>query len=261
VTQVDDDAGDRLRRLFSGLALAAAALTFVVVVASAYIRHAQTDVHLARVAHRLAATGVLALVIGMLLLAWTQRPVWRREGTLALAALAVALALAVLGLVTPGARLPAIAAGNLLGGYAMLAVLAAAWAAGEKDSLPVGTRRLAAVALALVFVETFLGWARFEAAHVVVAAAVTALGAVAAWRLRSARPRLAAGIAALLAAGIALGFAVEAPGAAVAVAVAHNALAAGLVALLAATTTRAGSDSTFRTADLNSRSPESRVRP
>jgi cytochrome c oxidase assembly protein subunit 15 len=208
------------------------------VVASAYIRHAQTDVHLARVAHRLAATGVLALVIGMLLLAWTQRPVWRREGTFALAALAIALALAVLGLVTPGARLPAITAGNLLGGYAMLAVLVAAWASVEGGQSPPAARWFAGAGLALVFIETFLGWARFDAAHILVAIAVAALAAIVAWRLRSARPRLAAGIVVLLAIGSALGFALEAPGTAVAVAVAHNALAAGLAALLTATTTR-----------------------
>ena len=84
-----------------------------------------TAVRLVRIAHRLAATSVLALVIGMLLVAWTQKPAWKREGGLALAALFVAAALAVLGLATPGAKFPAVTLGNLLGGYLMLALLSA----------------------------------------------------------------------------------------------------------------------------------------
>ncbi|MEP7183571.1 MAG: COX15/CtaA family protein [Betaproteobacteria bacterium] len=140
----------RLRRFFAAMAIAAAALTFVVIVASAFMRHTQaglgcadwpacyarmaadvpdstpsTGVRIARIAHRLAATSVLALVVGMLLVAWTQRPTWKREGTLALAAFVVAAALAVLGILTPGAKLPAVTLGNLGGGYLMLALFAA----------------------------------------------------------------------------------------------------------------------------------------
>lgn len=150
----------RLRRAFAGLALAAAALTFVVIVASAFMRHTQaglscadwpacygrmaigdgdavpsTGVRLARIAHRLAATSVLALIVGMLLVAWTQRPAWKREGMLALAAFIVAAALAVLGLATPGARFPAVTLGNLLGGYLMLALLAATCAAARRTDI------------------------------------------------------------------------------------------------------------------------------
>lgn len=180
---MDDNTGQRLARFHARLALAAAALTFVVIVASAFMRHAQAGlscadwpacyallaapdadaatpvgVHLARIAHRLAATAVLALILGQVLLAFTQRPVWRREGALALAALAIAAALAILGIVTPGARLPAITLGNLLGGYAMLAVLAAAWSVASPANGPSpAARRLAAVALALVFAQAFLG--------------------------------------------------------------------------------------------------------
>jgi heme a synthase len=149
----------RLRLLVARLALAAAVLTFVVIIASAYMRHAQVGlgcsdwpacygrvesaegdatpsigVRVVRVAHRIAATSVLALVIGMLLVAWAQRPAWKREGGLALAALVVAAGLALLGVVTPGARLPAVTLGNLLGGYAMLALLAAAYATGANAS-------------------------------------------------------------------------------------------------------------------------------
>jgi len=170
----------RLRALFARMALAAAALTFIVIVASAFMRHAQaglscgdwpacyariaapdadtlpgTGVRVARIAHRLAATGVLALVIGMLLIAWTQAPAWKREGALALWALAIAMALAVLGIATPGARLPAVTLGNLLGGYAMLAVLATT--AAPASAAPNSARKLAKLALALAFVQTALG--------------------------------------------------------------------------------------------------------
>lgn len=184
------DAAARLRQWFARMAVAAAALTFVVIVASALMRHVQaglacadwpacyarfevagTDapasgaVRIARVAHRLAATGVLALVIGMLLVAWTQKPAWKREGRLALVALAVAGALAALGIATPGARVPAITLGNLLGGYLMLALFAATVAATRP--VPAGAsdeasprergRALAAVLLALVFVQAASG--------------------------------------------------------------------------------------------------------
>ena len=125
------DPAARAHLLLARMALAAAVLTFVVIVASAFMRHAQAGlscddwpacyarvvaadadttpsagVRLARIAHRIAATGVLALVIGMLLVAWTQTPAWKREGALALCALVIAVALAVLGIATPGARLP-----------------------------------------------------------------------------------------------------------------------------------------------------------
>ncbi len=154
----DSDATARLRVLVRRLALAAAALTFVVIVASAFMRHTQAGlvcddwpacygtieawgadmapsigVRLARIAHRLAATGVLALFIGMLLVAWTQKPAWKREGLVAIAALAIAAALAVLGIVTPGARVPAVTLGNLLGGYLMLALCAATYVAACGD--------------------------------------------------------------------------------------------------------------------------------
>ena len=180
----------RLRALFARLALAAATLTFVVIVASAFMRHTQaglacadwpacygrievsggeasptTVVRVARIAHRLAATGVLALVIGLLLVAWTQKPAWKRAGGLALAALIVAAALAVLGLATPGSKVPAVTLGNLLGGYLMLALLAAtaAAAAGAGVAARPGTSRAqplrwtALAILLLVFVHTASG--------------------------------------------------------------------------------------------------------
>jgi cytochrome c oxidase assembly protein subunit 15 len=177
------EAAARLATLFARMALAAAALTFVVIVASAFMRHTQAGlscadwpacyatlgapgadavpsagVHLARIAHRLAATSVLALVIGLLLIAWTQKPAWRRAGGRALAALTIAGALAVLGIITPGARIPAVALSNLLGGYAMLAALVATHAVTTRAPSPSrGARAVAALALAFVFVQAALG--------------------------------------------------------------------------------------------------------
>jgi cytochrome c oxidase assembly protein subunit 15 len=186
----EPDATARLHLLFARTALAAAALTFVVIVASAFMRHSQVGlacadwpacygridaattegapsagVRIVRIAHRIAATGVLALVIGLLLIAWTQKPAWKKEGTLAIAALLLAAALAVLGIVTPGARLPAVTLGNLLGGYLMLGVLAATVvAATTHDAAPLRWWMpgaplpwLALGVLVLVFMQAALG--------------------------------------------------------------------------------------------------------
>ncbi|MFO1316992.1 MAG: COX15/CtaA family protein [Burkholderiales bacterium] len=175
--RADDTA--RVRAWFVRLALAAAALTFVVVVASAFMRHWQAGlacpdwpachgrvdpaalavpplaVRAARMAHRLAATGVLVALAGLLLVAWTQSPRWTREGTPAAIALTVTLGLAALGVATPGSLLPAVTLGNLLGGYAILALLAAtialAWR-GHPDAAPArafARRRVAAFAVVI----------------------------------------------------------------------------------------------------------------
>jgi cytochrome c oxidase assembly protein subunit 15 len=186
--------GANNERLRFALACAAAALTFVVIVASAFMRHTQAGlgcadwpacygriaadaaevaaatpigIHIARLLHRLAASGALVLVVGILLL--SRRTGDRRQSGLAIAALLVALALAALGLATPGARLPAVPLGNLGGGLLMLALLAALAGsfasmsrtpldAGDARSLPffhADPSRLRMLALAL-FAVTFV---------------------------------------------------------------------------------------------------------
>ncbi|HYN60403.1 MAG TPA: COX15/CtaA family protein [Rubrivivax sp.] len=75
-----------------------------------------------RLAHRVVASLTLLLVIVMAMATLTTRPVLKRAGALSLALLQLALALAALGIATPGARLPAVAMGNLLGGFVMLAL-------------------------------------------------------------------------------------------------------------------------------------------
>jgi heme a synthase len=76
----------------------------------------------ARLAHRVVASLVLILAITLTLSTWLTKPVLPREGRLAAGVLALALGLALLGVVTPGARLPAVALGNLLGGFLLLAL-------------------------------------------------------------------------------------------------------------------------------------------
>ena len=76
----------------------------------------------ARAAHRITATLALLLVIAMAVISLAKPPRLRREGALSLALLTLALLLALLGVFTPGSRWPAVAIGNLLGGFAMLAI-------------------------------------------------------------------------------------------------------------------------------------------
>jgi cytochrome c oxidase assembly protein subunit 15 len=177
------DAGAQPRRIYAWLALAAGVLTLAVIVASAIMRHAQAGLSCAdwpacygslgatasddapgagiaavRAAHRIAATGVLALIVGMLLVAWAQRPVWKREAAGATAATLIVAGLAVLGVYTAGAKLPAIVLGNLAGGIALLAVLSAAHATAVPAPVAsAAARRWALLALALAFAQVALG--------------------------------------------------------------------------------------------------------
>ncbi len=76
-----------------------------------------------RLAHRGVAVLALGLVLLMLMASQSPTPL-PRERRLSVALLLLALALAGLGIATPGARVPAVALGNLLGGFAMLALCA-----------------------------------------------------------------------------------------------------------------------------------------
>lgn len=83
-----------------------------------------TAVAMARGAHRGVAFGVLVLAVVMVMLARSQGA---RGGSAELRrlttwTLGLVLALALLGVFTPGARLPAVAMGNLLGGFGVLAL-------------------------------------------------------------------------------------------------------------------------------------------
>ena len=84
----------------------------------------RTAYRAARLAHRVAAMLTLALVIGMLVICLGAKPALRAEAAMVVALLLLSLALAVLGRWSSGARVPAVAIGNLLGGFAMLALCA-----------------------------------------------------------------------------------------------------------------------------------------
>lgn len=74
----------------------------------------------ARMVHRVVAVAALLLIIVMAMACFSARPVLWHAGWLSLALLGLALLLALLGRWSSGARVPAVAIGNLLGGFAML---------------------------------------------------------------------------------------------------------------------------------------------
>ncbi|MGV3494086.1 MAG: COX15/CtaA family protein [Ramlibacter sp.] len=76
----------------------------------------------ARLAHRVAASAALVLLVALLMLALARQPALWPQGRLVLALLALALLLAGLGRVGGVSRAPVVVLGNLLGGLAMVAV-------------------------------------------------------------------------------------------------------------------------------------------
>lgn len=76
----------------------------------------------ARAAHRITATLVLLASLTLVAVCLAGRPRRPRVGALALRMLLVALALAALGVLTPGSSSPLVPLGNLLGGFLLLAL-------------------------------------------------------------------------------------------------------------------------------------------
>ena len=111
-----------------------------------------------RLLHRVAAFAALIVIVVMGLTCFAAEPVLWREGRMALALLALALGLAVLGRWTSGARVPAVAVGNLLGGFAMLAL---SWRlrqrAGKPPQAPGPTRNWALVGVTVLLCQIALG--------------------------------------------------------------------------------------------------------
>ena len=116
----------------------------------------QTATAAARLAHRVAASTALLLVITMVMVCFGSQPLLMREGMLALMLLGLALFLAVLGFWSSAPRVPAVAMGNLLGGFAMLALCVRLVFAGRPPS-HLGQRGWVVAAVVLLGMQVALG--------------------------------------------------------------------------------------------------------
>ena len=114
----------------------------------------------ARIAHRVVAVVALLLVIALVMTTLSKEPMLWREGRMALGLLGLALFLAILGRWTTDARIPAVMLGNLLAGFAMLAL---SWRLVQSVQQPVETAaqdrlaRWAKIGAALLVVQIVLG--------------------------------------------------------------------------------------------------------
>lgn len=244
-----------------------------------------TVIEVMRVMHRVSAVLLLPLLLVLVMGGFARKPEIWPQRWLAVLAVLIALFLAVLGRWTAGARLPAIALGNLLGGFLLFAVcvrmaLAPAREAAGRHSPSVQMWRRAAVLATVVQIalggllssglaalscpsllacplpdpmpwEVLNPWhlPQFEPGsvapnpagallhwlHRATAAAVTVTVLLTARALRrTGRHRSGAVLAGLLLAQAALGLLLITAGLPLWAAVAHNALAALLLALLLA---------------------------
>lgn len=159
------------RSLLPPLAWASAALVFLLLVLSAYIRlraaglgcadwpacygrlPAPAAPWWATAAHRAAASLLGVLILAMVLTAW--RRAARRETATALALLALTLALAALGLQTPAPSRPWVTLGNVVGAMGMLALLVSLLP--RRAAQAPGLRPWMALGVVLLFVQIALG--------------------------------------------------------------------------------------------------------
>lgn len=109
----------------------------------------------ARLAHRVVASVVLVLAVMAALTCLDRDAGLRRERRLAFGLLGLGLGLAVLGVFTTGSRSPWIAAGNVLGGFGMVA-LGSALAAPARTPQPASSR-LAWLVTALLWLQALSG--------------------------------------------------------------------------------------------------------
>lgn len=150
-------------RNLSAYSAACAALVFVVVAASAWLRLAAAPcppdgcesfvlADAVRLAHRVAAMGVTIVALVIAALAWKAPIRWGRRAC-AVAILALVAALAIVGRGSAGSPPPAVVLANLLGGFTLLAacvgLAASARAPHGRPSVPLaaaGALLLAAIA-------------------------------------------------------------------------------------------------------------------
>lgn len=155
-------------RVVSLLAAAGAALVFVVIVSSAYLRHQQAGLGCAdrascyrppvvvaqgsalpdgttgggawsaaaRLTHRLSATAVTAAIAGIVLVGWAARPMPKGIVPPTLGLLTVATVLAVIGTTAMQSNLPIVTLVNLVGGMVMFALFARILASSTIDPAP-----------------------------------------------------------------------------------------------------------------------------
>lgn len=110
----------------------------------------------ARLAHRVMAVLALLIIVVLIMVCFSERPRLRAQGGVAIALLALALFLAVLGRWSSGARVPAISIANLIGGFAMLA-LSLRLAIGAEAPPPLRQRVAAVAAMLLLLAQVAFG--------------------------------------------------------------------------------------------------------
>jgi heme a synthase len=114
------------------------------------------DVVAARLAHRVAALLVLGLIVVMLGVRPRAGAAGRTDRALTIGLLVLALFLALLGRWSMAARVPAVTLGNLLGGFAMLA-LSVRLALPQTLPVPRALHRFAVAAAGLLVLQIALG--------------------------------------------------------------------------------------------------------
>lgn len=177
-------ADQRRLRILRALAFACAALVIAITTLSAFIRLSRTGlgcqpwpqcyavealriasvdtgaIGIARIAHRVTASTVLALIIAALMVAWARNPPLPRPGRLVLWLLGLAAFLAAFGRATADSLLPAVTLGNLLAGLAMFAVACAfvrSTGGREPPAVSPALRAWAWVAAGLLMLQVALG--------------------------------------------------------------------------------------------------------
>lgn len=118
-------------------------------------------IDIARLFHRVLAVTLLPLILLLVMAGFARKPdAWEQRWTSVLA-LALVLFLAVLGRWTTGAKVPAVALGNLLGGFLLFALCARMALAGRdprvNHELSAGARRWRRLAIIAVVLQIALG--------------------------------------------------------------------------------------------------------